>query len=84
MLLSTFCCVCRSCHHLCIPCSAVAVILTLSMVVPSATDPPRLPLPQLLLTICLSGEPSNDNDNEDPAGEPCLPAGRASQTSTAQ
>jgi hypothetical protein len=54
------------------------------VVIPSTTDPPRLPLPLLLPTIGLSGEPSIDDNNKDPAGEPCLPAGRAFQTSTAQ
>jgi len=30
-------------------------------------------LPQLSLTIGPSGEPLNDNDNDDPTGEPRLP-----------
>ena len=83
MLSSVCCCVCRRCCHLCIPCSVVAVVLTLSVVISSTTDLPRLPLPQLSPTIGPSGEPSDNNVNDDPAGEPCHLAGRASQTSTA-
>jgi hypothetical protein len=79
MLLSG---VCRRCRQLCIPCSVVAVVLALSMVLLSATDPPRLPLTRLSPTIGPSGEPSDDNVNDDPAGEPRLLVGRVSQTST--
>jgi len=43
MTLSMCCCVCRCCRHLCIPCSIIAGILTLSEVVSYKTDPPRLP-----------------------------------------
>ena len=35
------------------------------------------------LAIGPSGEPSDDDDNDDPVGGACLPLGRASQTSTA-
>ena len=83
MLLPACCCVCRCWRHLCIPCSNVAIILALSVVIPSTTDPPRLPLTRLLPTSGPSGEPSNDDNNDDPTGEPCLPAGWVSQTSTA-
>ena len=80
MLLSG---VCRRCRHLCIPCSVVAVVLALSVVLSSATDPPRLPLTRLSPTIGPpSGEPSDDNINDDPASEPRLMVGRVSQTST--
>ena len=41
--------------------------------------PPRLPLPQLSQTIGASGEPSDDDDKDDPTGEHRLLAGRASQ-----
>ena len=68
------CCVCRRCRHLCIPYSVIAGVLALSVVVLSATDPPRPPLPWLSPTIGPSGEPSDDDDNEDPTGEPCLQA----------
>ena len=82
MLLPMCCCVCRHCCHLCIPCSVVAVVLALSVVVSSTTDLPRLPLPQLSPTIGPSGEPSDNDINNDPAGKPHHLAGRASQTST--
>jgi hypothetical protein len=71
------------CRNLCIPCSTIAVGLTLSVVVSATTDPPRLPLPPLLPTIGRSGEQLDDDDINDPTGEPRLLAGRASQTSTA-
>ena len=83
MLLSACCCVYGRCRHLCIPCFVVAVVLTPSVVVSSTTDLPRLPLPWLLTTIGPSGELSDNDVNNDPAGEPCHPTGRASQTSTA-
>ena len=83
MVLSACCCVCRRCCHLCIPYSVVVVVLTLSVVVSSATDPPSLPLPRLSPTIGPSGEPSDNDVNDDPAGKPRLPLGRASQTLTA-
>ena len=83
MVLSACCCVCRRCRHLCIPYSVVAVVLTLSVVVSSVTDPPSLPLPRLSPTIGPLGEPSDNDVNNDPAGKPRLPVDRASQTSTA-
>ena len=52
----------------------VAIVLALSVVISSATDPPRLPLPRLSPMIGPSGKPSDDDNNDDPAGKPCLPA----------
>ena len=83
MLLPMCCCVCRRCCHLCIPCSVVPVVLALSVVVSSMADLPRLPLPQLSPTMGPSSKPSDNDVNNNPAGEPCHLAGRASQTSTA-
>ena len=54
-----------------------------SVVVSSATDPSCLLLPRLSPTIGALDEPSDEDDNDDPAGEPRLLAGIASQTSTA-
>ena len=56
------------------------VVTTVSVVVPSAMDPTRLPLPRLLPAIGPSGKPLDNDDNNDHTGEPCLPVGRASQT----
>jgi len=83
MLLSACCCVCRHCRHLCITCSNVTVVLTLSVVVSSATDLPRLTFPWLSPTIGPSGKLTDDDVNNDPTGKPRLPAGRLSQTSIA-
>jgi len=43
---------CR-CSHRCIPRSVVAVVLALSVIVSSATDPPHPPSPRLSPTIAL-------------------------------
>jgi hypothetical protein len=83
MLLPMCCCVSRRCCHLCIPCSVVPVVLALSVFVSSMADLPCLPLPQLSLTMGPSGEPSDNDVNNNPVGEPRHLAGRASQTSTA-
>jgi hypothetical protein len=57
-----------------VPLVVVTIVLALSVVISSATDPPRLLLPRLSPMIGPSGKPSDDDDNDDPAGKPCLPA----------
>ena len=83
MLFSTCWCVCSHCHHLCIPCFIVVIVLAPSVVILSAMDLPRLPLPWMSPTIGTSSEPSEGDNNDNPAGEPYLLVGRASQTLTA-
>ena len=66
---------CSRCCHRRIPRSVVAVVFAPSVIVSSATDPPRPPSPRSSPTIGASGEPWTTTTTACPR--------RASQTSTA-
>jgi len=76
---------------------AVCVVVAVTYLSPVLSSPSSLPIrghfvcdgsaPPALFTVAPvigdSAEPSDNDDKDHPAGEPRLPAGRASQTSTA-